>query len=212
MKIVVVGAPRTRSTVLANYLHARHQDLKFYNEYYTYAIASGNQNLAGLADSLSIDSNHIVKLMSSNLLPDYTPEVFKLKEYDQIHLVERYDFFDQCCSMQVCRDTGIWNNPEAITQQQFTLTADTIAFQARNVSNYIHIKKYLLDNNIPFNLYPYYVLDQFSSKEHRGLEYKSLITNYRLKYKINALFNACFSYHDIKSELDSFITGVSEED
>lgn len=212
MKIVVVGAPRTRSTVLANYLHEKHANLKFYNEYYTYAIANDNRNLDTIADILAADSNHIVKIMSSNLLPEYTPSVFRLKEYDEIHLVERYDFFDQCCSMQVCRDTGIWNDPQAITQKQFTLSKSTIAFQARINASYITIKKYLIDNNIPFHLYPYHVLDQFSSKEHRGLDYKSMITNYRLKYRINALFNAYFSYHELISDIDSFITGVSEED
>lgn len=219
MRIAVVGSSRTRSTLLTYYLQSTYPNLKRYDELYTREFANGNLDLPAITHELLKDNNFIVKIMGYNLLPPYNPEVFDFRSYDQVHLIERYDFFEQCCSLQVSYDTDIWLvkasdiNPRLkqqmmITNRQYTLTAKTIIELAKDTINYMTIKSHLIENHINFTMHTYDQAAKYGNFQTKlvdnRLDYQSLITNYHLKDKINLLFNQYFSYSTGISDLDCF--------
>ena len=128
MKIAVVSTGRNRCTLLAKYLHATHPELEFCGEFYNAGRDSeGNptdpgersiinqarnmQNLSELTDELLAKENYVVKIIAISLTYDNNldPALLKLEEYDQIHFIERHDFFEQCCSWEVSLTTGAFH-------------------------------------------------------------------------------------------------------
>lgn len=225
MRIAVVGSSRTRSTLLTFYLQSINSNIKRYDELYTREFAVGNSDLVEITNRLLDDDNYIIKIMDYNLLPAYEPDVFRLQEYDQIHLIERYDFFEQCCSLQISYDTNIWHiktsdvNPRLkqrfmITNRQYALSARTVLELARNITCYMTIKKNLIENNINFTMHTYDEAAKYGNLQKtlvdNRLDYPSLITNYHLKAEINSLFEQCFSYNDTSSKLDHFTLELSK--
>ncbi len=223
MKIAVVAAARSRSKLLSLYLHSLNPELSSYDEHYTFEINKGNTDLESITKSLVKENNYITKIMGHNLVSGYSPEVFEYKVYDQIHLIERYNFFDQCCSVHVSKNTGIWHlmNTDTlklkqhvvIKKQHFTLTRATIQEQSQTVAKYLTIKKYLLDNDIPFTLHTYNEAVNYSVFQSKilpnDINYQSIITNYHLKDRVNSLFNEYFCYENAESDLESFIDKLS---
>lgn len=225
MRIAVVGSSRTRSTLLTYYLHGVYPNLKRHDELYTREFADGNSDLIKITDKLMNSDNYIIKIMDYNLLPFHEPNVFRFQEYDQIHLVERYDFFEQCCSLQISYDTNVWHikssdiNPRLkqrmmITNRQYILDTRTVTELAKNITCYLKIKKNLLENNIPYTLHTYDQAAKYSNLQttlvDNKLDYPSLITNYHLKDVINALFEQCFSYTHCTSNLGYFVDELSK--
>lgn len=224
MKIVVISAARSRSSLLSYYLHTVNNNTKTYGEFYTEFINNDNTKLEDITERLFAEGDYIVKIMGHNLLAEYTPAVFRLEEYDQIHLIERYDFFEQCCSMLVADDLKIWhlrdNDNSRLKQhallknRNFTLSSDTIYGQGHNVVRYLEMKKYLVSNDIPFTLHTYDEAIKYSNQQtsiiNNNISYDSIITNYYLKMQVNALFNEYFCYKKAESDIASFMLGLSE--
>ena len=222
MKITIVGAARSRSTLLLYYLHTLNQHLTNYSEFYTAANHEGNSNLASISEKLLQQDNYIVKIMGHNVAPGFTPNVFHFEKYDQIHLIERNDFFEQACSAHVANTIKMWQIDEQrisllrqqIQDKNFILSWQSILGQGMNIANYLEMKKYLLENNIPFTLHTYEGAESYSKCQSEtiksGIDYSSIITNYHLKEKINLLFNKCFSYSKAESNLELFSAELAE--
>jgi hypothetical protein len=226
MKIAVVSTGRSRCTLLAKYLHTLYADLEFCKEFYTDAkLDVGRLNLVELTDELFAKENYVIKIMSWNLYEEYDPSVFKLEEYDQIHLIERHDFFQQCCSWRVARANNVYNlyndNPrfdkkvfDLLRQQRSKLKLYQIKEYAKYVDIYLKIKRYLVDNKLNYTLHTYESAKQFDKKqdmvEDSNLNYSELITNYHLKENVNAIFNKHFSYDEMTSNLELFKSEISE--
>ena len=225
MRIAIIASARTRSTLLMHYIHARDRSLKLHYEYYTYALKEGFNNLREITNQLICQNDYIVKIMGHNLNPiGSNPADLKLREYDKIYLVERSDFFDQCCSLQVCVNTNIWHRRirntsltekyHEVQKSKLNLEIPTIISIVNDVANYLSIKKYLISNQLSFTTLSYEELEKYGKYQqvlaNNNLAYSDIITNYSLKNKINELANKCFSFSNAEYDLDSFIAGVSD--
>lgn len=223
MKIAIIGSGRSRSTLLARYLHNQNKNLIFHDEYYTHAIRKGEYDLTNITTELFKDNDFIVKIMSHNITMDTNLSVFMINQYDEIHLIERHDFFDQCCSWQVCIQTDIWhlspgcnvsgeNQYDEIKQQKFTVDLYTILGHANSVSNYLKMKKYLNENDIPYKLHTYESAKKYGIQQYTistsNLRYNNIITNYELKESVNLLFEKYFSYENASCDLEQFSAEV----
>lgn len=225
MKIAVVSTGRSRCTLVGHYLHTLHSDLEFCNEFYTDATWENKFELVSLTDELMAKENFIVKIMSLNLQEGYDPSVFRFEEYDELHLVERHDFFDQCCSWLTARVNGVYHyrpNSEKNGDQAFNfirtqknkLKLENINLFAKYVDTYIRYKRYIIDNNLKFTLHTYESSKEFDNKQQvmkdSNLNYSEIVTNYHLKDRVNELFNECFSYENVTSDLESFNNRISD--
>ena len=239
MKIAVISTGRTRCTLLAKYLQTEHDDLEFCREFYNGSRdEDGNvmdpggagvpnqelESMDNLTEQLFAKENFIVKIISITLqkVPNLDPSVYKLEEYDQIHLVERHDFFEQCCSWEVSLSQGIFHLPsdimpghtermkrfEALKKRKFRMSAARIEDSADSVNCYLKIKKYITDNNLEYTLHTYESAKQFDKKQNElvdpGLNYRELISNYHLKEEVNAVFNKYISYDNMTCDIPSF--------
>lgn len=230
MKIAVVSTGRSRCTLIARYLHTLHENLTYEAEFYTDYMRLGNLDMASLTENLLSKENYVVKIMSGNLIEGFDPSVFRLEEYDQIHLVERHDFFQQCCSWSVARTHNLYHlrNDEPkegmppsgkkefdlLRNQQVKLRLEHIKDGAEYVDIYFKIKRYLIDNNLEYTLHTYESAKQFDKKqsilEDNKFNYNDMITNYHLKDQVNELFAECFSYENLTSDLESFNARISD--
>jgi hypothetical protein len=247
MKIAVVSTGRNRCTLLAKYLHATHPDLEFCGEFYNAGrdeegnptepgergSATQPQSMGTLSDltaELLAKENYVVKIIAISLAYDDNPDpaVFKLEEYDQIHFIERHDFFEQCCSWEVSLATGVFHlksddQPgssarkqefDAVKQRTFKLSPSRIFDSVQAVDLYLKIKRYVTDNNLPYTLHTYESAKQFDKVQtglvDSKLNYSELISNYKLKEEVNAVFNKYISYNDITSDMKSFKTAIGE--
>jgi hypothetical protein len=228
MKIAVVSTGRSRCTLLARYLHTVYEDLEFCGEFYTDATWTDRVDrvdLLSLTSELLSKENYIVKVMALNLYETYDPSVFKFEEYDQIHLVERHDFFEQCCSWKVARTEHIYHlrddNPkttekefDAIRQHRYKLNLDEFELYAKYVDVYLKMKRHIVDSNLEYTLHTYESTKEFDKKQDvlrdSNLDYSEIVGNYHLKEEVNTLFNAHFSYEDMRSELSSFKENLNE--
>lgn len=219
MKIAVVSTGRSRCTLLARYLHTLHPDFEFCKEFYTLATWENKFNIIELTEELLSKENYIVKIMAMNLSEDYSVSDFKFEQYDHLHLAERYDFFEQCCSWIIARTHDLYhlhpNIPKSgyeefdfLRRQQNKLKLEKIKEYAEYVDIYLKMKKYLIDNKLDFTVHTYEDINQFSNKQDAikdsNLNYSKMITNYHLKDEVNALFNKHFSYENVTSDLESF--------
>ncbi len=249
MKIVVVSTGRARCTLLAKYLHILHDDLEFCGEFYNAQQAKLDRQVERFAvtpsmrkdfltdptdatidlvestNALFDKENFLVKLMALSLDFDKNqdPSVFRLAEYDQIHFIERHDFFEQCCSWEVSRKEQIFhltNDPKRekefnnIRKRKYKLSASQINHAANFVDLYLKLKKYAVDNHIPHTVHTFESAKQFDKTQNElvdaKLDYSELITNYHLKEEVNKLFNKYFSYDDITSDPKAFNAAISQ--
>jgi hypothetical protein len=241
MKIAVVSTGRDRSTLLAKYLHATHSDLEYCKEFYNAGRdADGNpvepgepevdarrddRNLVELTDELFAKENFVVKIIAISLTYDehLDPALYRLEEYDQIHFIERHDFFEQCCSWEVSLNEQVFhltNDPARekrfrnIRQRKYKMSASRINYAANFVELYLKIKKYVVDNHIPHSVHTYESAKQFDQKQNElvdsKLNYSELITNYQMKEDVNAAFNKYISYDNMTIDLPSFKTAIGD--
>jgi hypothetical protein len=219
MKIAVVSTGRSRCTLLALYLHTLHDEAEYCREFYTEAIWEERTDLFALTDELMTKENFIVKIMPNNLYEEYNPSVFRFEEYDELHLIERHDFFEQSCSWHIARRTNLYHlrsdvehsgNKEfdGVRKLKSKITPENIKEGAEFVDIYIKFKRYIIDNNLKFTLHTYESAKEFDKKqsvtEDSNLNYSELITNYHLKEEVNNLFAKHFSYENMTSDLESF--------
>jgi hypothetical protein len=241
MKIAVVSTGRSRCTLLAKYLHTLHNDLEFCGEFYNADRDDGNlvergvrdadeqhpksmRNLAELTDKLFAKENYVVKIMGLDAICQDI-SVFRLEEYDQLHFIERPDFFEQCCSWQVSRQEQLYHlridDPrgseqafDAIRRRRYRVTTEEISQGALFAYWYLRFKRYVTDNNLPYTLHSYESAKMFDKKQSvlrdSNLDYSELIINYHVKEEVNALFNKYFSYDSIHADLTSFTEELNE--
>lgn len=226
MKIVVLGVARSRTEVLIEKLRILHPELKCHYEFYSYALKkmsgekmSGDSKISFLTKQLFETDNFIVKIIASNLIVGTgNIEELNLHLYDKIYLIERPDFFNQCCSLQVCKNTQLWHQRKnylhwrGVRSRQFLLEEIVVLTQARSIDQYIKIKQFLLQNNIPFVLQDYH--DKFdivpkTLLSDPKLPYDKMILNYHMQPVVDALFSTCFNYSTCQSDLDLFLSGFS---
>lgn len=223
MKIAIIGTARSRSTLLARCIHSRNRRLELCNEHYTYALREQGNDLNSITNELINRDNFIVKIMGHNLTGHLgEPNVFNFSMYNEIHLIERYSFFDQCCSLQISLDTGVWHkiagDPistkkyDQIKKQKFLLQQSTILSIAKSLVNYLAMKQYLLENGIEFKLHTYDSVKKFATQQYAlanpNIDYQNVIINYHMKEKIDQLFIDNFSLSEAISNLDLFSSGV----
>jgi glutaredoxin 2 len=242
MKIVVVSTGRSRCTLLAKYLHGLHEGLEFCGEYYNskqrkldeFAVTPASRvytdkkiDLVESTNELFSKENYLVKLMALCLDYDNNQDasVFRLAEYDQIHFIERHDFFEQCCSWEVSltervfhltNDTESERRYQNIRQRKYKMTASRINHAANFADLYLKLKKYVVDNNIPHSVHTYESAKMLDEKQdeliNSNLNYSELITNYHQKEEVNKLFNQYFSYSDMTSDPAAFKAAIAELD
>jgi hypothetical protein len=251
MRIVVVSTGRSRCTLLSRYLYGLHDGLEFCGEFYNakqakldrqiekFAVTpserkdfltdhtTANIDLVESTNALFDKEHFLVKLMALCLDFDKNqdPSVFRLAEYDQIHFIERHDFFEQCCSWEVSTKEKVFhltNDPEIekefsnIRQRKYKISPERIEHAANFIDLYLKIKKYATDNNLAYTLHTYESAKQFDKKQNElvdaQLDYSELITNYHLKEEVNKLFNQYFSYSDMTSDPASLKAAISELD
>jgi hypothetical protein len=250
MKIVVVSTGRARCTLLAKYLHISHDDLEFCGEFYNakqvelereierFAVAPFSRkglslsnitaptiDLVESTNALFDKENFLVKLMALSLDFDKNqdPSVFRLAEYDQIHFIERHDFFEQCCSWEVSRkeqafhlttDAESEKEFNNIRKRKYKLSAKVIEYAANYVELYLKLKKYVADHHIPHTVHTYESAKQFDKTQDElidsNLNYSELITNYHLKEDVNKLFNEYFSYDTMTSDTAAFMAAIKQ--
>jgi hypothetical protein len=225
MKIAVVSTGRSRCTLVALYLHELHRETEYCREYYTELNWEGKSDLVSLTEELMQKENFVIKIMSCNLYEGYDPSVFRFEEYDELHLIERHDFFEQACSWHIARLTNLYHlrndiensgakEYDGVRKLRSKVTLGNIKEGAEYVDTYIKFKRYIIENNLKFTLHTYESAKEFDKKqsvtEDSNLNYNELITNYHLKDEVNALFNECFSYENLTSDLVTFKRKVSE--
>jgi hypothetical protein len=249
MKIVVVSTGRARCTLLAKYLHISHDNLTYCGEFYNkkqkdlenlqkFAVTPAERkgffltdpdntkiDLVESTNELFAKENYLVKLIA--LCLDYDenqdPSVFRLAEYDQIHFIERPDFFEQCCSWEVSLKEQVFHlidDPERekefskIRQRKYKLSASRIEYAANYVDLYLKLKKYVVDHHIPHTVHTYESAKQFDKTQDElidsNLNYGELISNYHLKEEVNKLFNEYFSYDNMTSDTVAFMTAIKQ--
>jgi len=252
MKIAVVSTGRSRCTLLAKYLHATNPELEFCGEFYNaWRDKDGNvedpgsrilnpdiggdpnqqiQSIDNLTDELFAKENYIVKIMAISLkgFKDLDPAVYRLEEYDQIHLIERHDFFEQCCSWEIALSTGMFHltpdtmpdHPErkkrfeALKKRKFKIVAERITWVIKTIELYLKIKQYVIDNNLAYTLHTYESAKQFDDKQDElvasELNYSELISNYHLKEQVNTVFNKYISYDGMTIDVPSFYREIRD--
>ena len=201
MKIVVIGVARSRTTVLIEKLRIAYPHLNCLYEYYTHGLKTNN-SIINLSQSLVTKNNFIVKILSHNGLSSTNPQDFCLEQYDQLFLIERPDFFNQCCSLEFSGATNIWHrrrlsdSHEKILLQKFLLKKDIILFQAQSVAKYLEIKKYIIDNKLNYFLHDYNDFESVPKTiiAENNLNYSKIFKNYHLKNDVENLFFKYFSY------------------
>lgn len=220
MKIAVIAGYRTRSTALQEYLSIKYNCknlFEYFNERYNADLKNQNSKpyhilISNLTDNLLNQNNFVTKIMGGQLKivnPDVL-SALQLNKFDQLHLIERNNFFDSCVSYHIARYFNIWfyeptrNN----TVLPIKLSFDSVWLKAVDLANYLSIKKYLIDHAINFDLHNY-DSEIFNGPKigeyHKGnFDYKNLITNYSQKDTINNLFNQYFNYQTCNYDLASF--------
>ena len=202
MKILVIGSARTRSTVLVEMIREQNPKLKCLYEFYTYHP----QNT--IEDNTKIIHNNdqfILKILGHNIRSDEDISKLRLESFDKIHLINRKNYFHQCCSLQVSSSSKIWHNRSnnafaQIKDLQYELNMTTVESIIKDVSNFCKIQDYLQTNNIPYEYYWYENLfDLFNVPQKRiqagNLEYNKIISNYEeYKHICDTMFNERFIY------------------
>jgi len=169
-------------------------------------------SIKNITDKIYKQDNFVVKIMGENLEGDISD--FGLCNCDLIYFIERKNFFDQCCSLEVAWRHDVWNNFDKISKdyeyvqnQRFSLSKYLILYQAHNIHNYMLFKKHAIDNKIPF-VQKYYESVTFNDDltvKKSNLDYSRIFTNYDKKDLINKLFDSNASYENLYFNIQNFI-------
>jgi hypothetical protein len=188
-------------------------------EYYTYAIdKNSNVSISDLSKTLMEKSDFIVKILSHNSLSANHPKDFYFEQYDKLFLIERPDFFNQCCSLEFAGKFNLWHRRklskeyEKFSSVRFPLSKHMIDYQANGVAKYLDMKKHIIDNKLDYVLHDY---DDFASVPKAiiadtNLNYSEIFDNYEIKDKVDNLFSECFSYETCKYDLCLFQQELSK--
>ncbi len=212
MKIAILGTSRGRTTVLYYKILNQYPSLTSMYEFFN--INLKNKSFIETSNILSPMDNYIIKILTHDLFhTDSTIEQLNLENYSLIYMIERPDFFHQCCSLEFSSYHNIWhqtiqgkNRYDAINKISIKLQLDTILFQAKGVHKQIEIKKYLIENKIKFEINDYNdpIFNKSKQVIDPKLNYENFITNYDCKELVESLFKKHFNYDTLKNDLDSF--------
>ena len=208
MKIALIGSARSRSTALTEIIKESNPNLKCLYEFYTYG-SHAKKSIAALTKEIMSRDNFIVKLLGHNFKGEI--DDFSLTSYDIIYLIERNNFLEQCCSLQICTDTKIWlarfsmSEYQEIKLKKFTLHKNTILQMARDIKNYLTFKKFVTSSIIPHE-HRYYESTVFNNKLliDPNLNYKSLFLDYEEYDSLNDLFSKYFNYTTYQNDYAGF--------
>ena len=212
MKIAILGTSRGRTTVLYYKILNQYPALTSMYEFFNMNLKT--KSFIEISKMLSTMDNYIIKILTHDLFHnDSKIEYLNLENYNLIYMIERPDFYHQCCSLEFSGNHNIWhqtsqgkNRYDIINKIPIKLQLDTILFQAKGVHKQIEIKKYLIKNQIKFEINDYN--DPTFNKTNQvidpKLNYENIITNYNSKDLVESLFNKHFNYNTLKNDLDSF--------
>jgi hypothetical protein len=238
MKIAVISAARTRSSALTTFLSETHPELEYLWEFYSRNItALKKTDRDQITEELFRDHDHfLVKILGQNFslnsdLPgkfvgdeNIRPERMRLENYDFLYLIERHDYFHQLCSYVVAYYSRIFNqlksNPAdrfaEFRNQKFDITHQATTLITGDIAGYMRIKKYVIDNGLPFQLYnsEMDLTEDISEKARTKIidrDYSILVNNYHsLKPKFEEAFARHFNYETCQRDYDSFINEVND--
>lgn len=235
MKILLIAPARTSSTALAAYLAQINGSIENYNEKlsmdleFKHNIYKNNnfsqlfpvvkEELKQNLDELFLNqSSFVVKFAGHHLrgLSQYI-EPINPQRFDQIHLLERKNFFGQVCSLCVAKKEDIWIRTDgnsirfenvALKENNFFLTRSLINIAAYDCKEYINCKKYLRDNNISYQQHyyesPIFGNQKIGSLLKTGLDYPKLIENYNEYTNLNEYFYQYFNYETATEDCSNF--------
>lgn len=211
MKIAIIAAPRTKSTALLQQIVAENPEMICFDEAYSKEFRE-EISIKDVTDRIYKQDNFVVKIMGENLEGNISN--FGLSNCNLIYFIERKNFFDQCCSLEVAWHYDIWNNFDKISKhyediqnQRFALSKYLILYQAHNIHNYMLFKKYAINNKVPF-VQKYYESETFNDDlmvKKSNLDYSQIFTNYDKKDVINKLFDRNASYENLYFNIHNFI-------
>jgi hypothetical protein len=225
MNILVLGSVRTKSAALTQYLNKQYPECENWGEpLYNITIQSSNPlvknkqkfidtKLNELFDEM-FQTNCLLKMLGSNLfgLSNYINNL-NLHKFNQIHTIERNDFFDQVCSITVARQEKLFHKTQdnlilykQVEKKQFEITKTTVLQTAQDVFHYMLVKRHLAENNINFFQHSYDSLQNITNLfvMPNNLNYNNLIKNYHLKEHINSMFLENFNYKNISANIEDF--------
>ena len=246
MKILVIAPARTSSTALTFYLSTKKGDLLNFNEQVSSSIAD-NYNVfeksnffitlypqikqilqEDLDNIFQTNDKFIIKFTGLHLrgLSNYI-DIINPKRFDEIHLLERHDFLEQCCSNCVARTEDKWhNNAKNKTVQDFfdqlskkesyfNLTTNYIFTTAYDCQQYLLCKKYLQDNGIRYQQHfyeaPVFKFEEIGDLRKTGLNYSKLIKNYSyFDGTLNNYFAKYFNYQTCQADYTQFVENFSK--
>lgn len=252
MRIAIIGCQRSRSTALHQYVMEQHPNLKDQWNFYSTLYVHKDDELKRRVDKkyheylekklLSFHNilfdemnNYVMKLQGTNF--DYKfdhAQYIGLEKFDKLYLIERKDFFDGACSLQIASEENVWFDVDApktsnlhnvgkyfrdvyekkISKSTYTLSKQNIINHALDVRNYLKMKKYIIDNNLPHQSFEYND-EIFQSGRQIGyirkvdLDYQNKITNYYLKDEINRIFNRYFDFDNCHCDLTNFKSEIN---
>ena len=212
MKIAILGTSRGRTTVLYYKILNQYPSLTSLYEFFNVNLK--NKSFIEICNTLSTMDNYIVKILTHDLFyTDSKIEYLNFENYNLIYMIERPDFYHQCCSLEFSNHHNIWhqtiglkNKYDGVNEMPIKLQLDTILFQAKGVHKQIEMKKYFIENQIQFEINDYNdpMFNKSNQVTNPKLNYENIITNYDCKYLVESLFNKHFNYDTLKNDLDSF--------
>lgn len=217
MKIAIISAARTRSTALTFNVKNKYS-LPCNYEIYTKQIKMG-KTIEEITTFLFNQDKFIVKILGHNVIDNLDLNKFNLYMYDKIYFIERQNFLDQACSLQLCYDTNLYLNFKKhrvdelyreLSTKHYVLKYLTIKYLAKDIANYMMLKKNVIKHNIPFEQYFYETcnfthLDNILSDPK--LNYSQIISNYN-DYNINKIFYNYFNYTSLEHNYNKFCDEV----
>jgi hypothetical protein len=218
MKIAVIATLRTRSTLLVEILRAKYPHLQCFYEIYTYHLTDGI-SVPTTTEILSKADDFIVKIMANNLFDANTSDL-KLQGYDDLYFIERHDFFEQCCSLEIASVTDKWvqwkdnTEPQIDKRLTFNLSKSSIVYNARCVNQYLKIKSDVFSSRNKIFEYNDDAIVSGKIDDKRiilptNLNYSTMFKNYELKSTINSLFNNHFNYALMTSDFIGFVEALN---
>lgn len=223
MKIVVIGGLRTRSSVLQETLAIKYgykNLFECFNPEQSPEIAETsipfNKTIKNIIDDLLQQDNFVTKIIpwQCKRINKELLENLQLNKFDQIHLIERHDFFESCASLQMVYSTNRWFklSEQTTTYQKVAISEIAVIDKIKDISNYLEIKKMLNDTNIVYTLHNYnsklFNTNKIGRFYKNDFNYDQIITNSDKRTAFNTLFKKHFdyitcrhSYHDFRKEL-----------
>jgi hypothetical protein len=226
MNIIIIGSVRTKSTALLQNLVKLNPNHKNWSEFLYIITDQSNQSIIKdkklyiekrtkkVFDEIKLTNNNIIKVLGHNLFGLYNYiDLLNLDKFDQVHLIERHNFFDQICSFTISKKENVFHKNkfnnylyDKIKNSKYTLAKNDIIDMAFGITHYLKIKEFLLDNNINFHQYIYEEVGIVKNTNIKPLEleYNNLIENYNIKNTVNDIFYKHFDYKTCANNYESF--------